>query len=369
MIFFVGLLYKKKGKNRSLYTVSVVVAARNEEKDIGRLLFDLTHQTYSQHKYEIVIADDGSHDKTGEIVKQYAEQFNNIKLVNVKHRTFNFSPKKYALKSAIDIASGEIILCTDADCRVGSRWIESMVSYFTDDVGFVIGFSQLGKKNQSYSLFEGIQAFDFFQLMAATAGSCNLGFPLAASGQNLGYRRKAYDQVDGYNQVSHRISGDDILLLQLIKRQTNYKIIFASDKASFVTSALESTLQVFINQRKRWASNGSYQMKLNPVFFGYLIIVWLFNALLFFGLPLSCFTSFGFTVLFTSVLLKLTAEFLIAVKSSIYFSRYDFIKYFPIWFVFEIPYVVIIGLLGSIGPFYWKERKHFATTRTDENRK
>ena len=57
-----------------------------------------------------------------------------------------------------------------------------MVSYFEPQVGFVTGFSQFGVKGEQQNLIERYQAFDFVTLMGATAGTTNLGFPLAASG-------------------------------------------------------------------------------------------------------------------------------------------------------------------------------------------
>ena len=190
-VFFIGLLRPKRGTNKKQYSVSVVVAARNEEKNISNLLFDLTHQTWPKDSYEIIIANDGSSDKTAEIVQRYAKEFAHVKLVCIDKCPPGISPKKYALGKAVRQSSGEIILTTDADCRVGSRWIETMMSYFSDDVGFVVGFSQFGKKGQSMNTLEKFQALDFLQLMGAAAGTCNLGYPLAASGQNLAYRRKS----------------------------------------------------------------------------------------------------------------------------------------------------------------------------------
>jgi cellulose synthase/poly-beta-1,6-N-acetylglucosamine synthase-like glycosyltransferase len=145
-----------------------------------------------------------------------------------------------------------------------------MVSYFTDDVGMVVGFSQMGLKREKRSVFEQLQAIDFLALLSAAQGSLNFNYPLAATGQNLAYRKVAFQQVGGFDEIGHRLSGDDVLLLQLIFRKTNWKICFAPDKRAFNSTLPEKTFTGFINQRKRWASNGSYQFKLNK---GFLLIV------------------------------------------------------------------------------------------------
>lgn len=362
LFFFAGLFYPQKGKNKTLYSVSVIIAARNEEKDIADLLTDLVNQSYDRQRYEVLVANDGSTDKTADVVADFEKNYPFIKQLHIKNAPFYFSPKKFALQQAVERAKGKIILSTDADCRVKPKWIATMVSYFAPNIGFVIGFSQFGNTTKDQSFWENLQAFDFMQLMGANAGAGNLGIPLAASGQNLGYRRKAYDQVKGYRSIAHRVSGDDVLLLQLIKRKTAWKSVFASHHNSFVTSRPQTTIREFINQRKRWASNGSYQIKLNFTFFTYLFVVYINNFTLLFGIPAALYlgTEQGFVL--SCLLLKFLVEGIIAVKNARLMNRSDLVKYFPIWFLLQMPYVVIVGLFGSFGSFTWKGRKHIATT-------
>ena len=100
-------------------SASVVIAARNEEKNIGRLLTALVNQTYSEELFEIIVADDDSTDGTADIVLEFSNKFNFVKLVKIENREQVKSPKKNALAQAIKMAKGEIILSTDADCMVG----------------------------------------------------------------------------------------------------------------------------------------------------------------------------------------------------------------------------------------------------------
>jgi cellulose synthase/poly-beta-1,6-N-acetylglucosamine synthase-like glycosyltransferase len=336
----------------------VVVAARNEEKFISRLVYDLSHQTYPKDKYEIIIANDGSSDSTAHILDTHQNNIDNLFVLHIKETPQGFSPKKFALHSAINHSQGDIILATDADCRVGSRWIETMISYFRKDVGFVIGFSQFGRKHESLSLLEKIQAFDFMQMMGAAIGSCNLGFPLAASGQNMGYRRQAYNDVGGYERIAHRISGDDVLLLQLIRKETGYKVVFGDHPSSFATSKAEPTIKDFINQRQRWASNGSYQLRMNKLFFAYLLMVYLYHVVLLIATPLLLFSAAHLNVLLLCYAIKLSSELAIAMNSARIFRRTDLLLYFPLWFLIQIPYIVFVGGLGLFAKFDWKGRVH-----------
>ena len=100
-----------------------------------------------------------------------AEQHDQIKLINMGEIPAKFSPKKFAIQTAVEQAAGNIILATDADCRVQPNWIERMVSYFEPHIGFVVGFSQFGRKGERQNLIEKFQAFDFVTFMGAAVGT------------------------------------------------------------------------------------------------------------------------------------------------------------------------------------------------------
>jgi cellulose synthase/poly-beta-1,6-N-acetylglucosamine synthase-like glycosyltransferase len=361
IILFIAGLYKPA---RPGFTgqppVTVVVAARNEEANIARLLGDLCAQDYPSHLYQVIVVDDGSRDRTAEIVRNFAARYPFLQLFSISECPSGFSPKKYALQMAVEKAGSEIILATDADCRLGPSWARTMVQYFLPQVGFVIGFSQYGRRGDRQNLIERLQAIDFIPLMGVAEGSCNLGLPLSASGQNLAYRREAFMAVGGYTTVAHRVSGDDVLLLQLIRKRSDYHIVFASHPAAFASSAPQPTLAELINQRKRWASNGSFQVFLNIPFFIYLLLVHLYTSALLIGLPLALILHQYTGILWSCLASKLAGEWLIAWISARRYGRTDLLRYFPLWFLAQIPYVALVGLIGTFGNFKWKERKHSA---------
>lgn len=367
--FLVGLFFPNKRRTSQKRTVSVIVAARNEEQNIGNLLAELVDQTYPNSKYEIIVVNDESQDGTGKIVDQFARQHGNVKHIRVIRQTADgLTAKKNALNQGIRQSTGEIILSTDADCHVKPTWIETMVTYFTEEVGMVIGFSQLGDKNFNHSFFERLQAVDFLSLMAAAQGAANLNFPLAGSGQNIAYRKEAFEVVGGFDKIKHRISGDDVLLLQLIRKYTDWKIRFAPSKLAFNWTEPEKTAKSFLNQRKRWASNGSYQIRLNIVFFFFIVTVFFANLIFVFGLPIYFFYFNSIKIPLICLCAKFLIEFLMNLKGSQIFQRTDLVKYFPIWAILQLFYVIFTGLMGTLGRFIWKDRRYFqevTTFRTD----
>ncbi|MFC1569043.1 glycosyltransferase, partial [bacterium] len=255
-IFWRGLRKQNHTRSPDQPKVTIVIAARNEEQTLPDLLEDLKKQTYVSDLIEILIADDHSEDNTAEMVETASRQDPRIRLISVTTSEPGFTAKKNALTQALRHAKGEIILTTDADCRVLPTWVETMVSYFTQDVGMVVGYSQLSDTAENESLFQKMQAVDFLMLMAAAQGTANLGWAWAASGQNLAYRKSVYDQVQGFSKIGHRISGDDVLFLQLVRKTTDWKVRFASSNDAHNYTKAERTVSAFFNQRKRWASNG-----------------------------------------------------------------------------------------------------------------
>lgn len=359
LAFVVGLFLPAPPRRPNRRRVSVVVAARNEQHRIGNLLSDLTNQTYPEELYEIIVVDDGSSDRTASIVRAAQVQHPNVRLLHVTETPSWMSPKKYALEQGIRAARGEIILTTDADCRVSNAWIETVLSYFNDDVGMVVGFSQMGRPREKRSLLEKLQALDFLSLMGAAAGACQIRFPLAGSGQNLAYRKEAFLAVGGYSQVGHRVSGDDVLLLQLVRRQTNWKIVFAFDPRAYATTEPEKTLSALLNQRRRWASNGVYQFFLNQPFFLYALNTFTLNLLILLGVPAGLFNG-GLGLVGAAFAAKALAELTLLLRAGQLFGRLDLLRVYPLWVVLQIPYVVLVGVGGTFGNFTWKGRPHRA---------
>ena len=86
VIIISGLLFRQKLSNeynQSLPFVSVVIAARNEEKNISNILDDLTKQTIDKNNFEIIVSNDRSKDKTGQIIKDYSRKYEFVKYIQI----------------------------------------------------------------------------------------------------------------------------------------------------------------------------------------------------------------------------------------------------------------------------------------------
>lgn len=348
-IFYIGLRNKKEKINYNKPYVSVVIATRNESENISRLLTSLVNQTYPVNLYEIIIADDGSIDNTTEIVKTFSKKWNNIKLIQVKGRKEAVSPKKNALTQAIETSDGEVILSTDADCIVGKYWIESMVAGFNDNE-MIIGFSRTKINDWKKSnLIQKFEHFDFLTMFIVAAGAISSGKYFSCSGQNIGYKKSAFQTVGGFEKIKHIVSGDDINLMQLF-RKYKMNVEFAFSIHSFVyTKAIDNLLQL-LGQRSRWASNMKWQIILNPEFFIYLSGVF-FVTILPIILLFKCWWL-GAGIMMVRAIMEF--QFLKFGYTMLHEEK-NRLKFYPVWFILQPIYYVLVLIMGTFNIFYWKK--------------
>ncbi len=346
LIFAIGLFLKTNPANSDQPFVSVIVAARNEENFIAKCVERLLEQDYPHNQFEVIVVDDRSFDKTAERVLEFSDP--RIRLIQIADKPAEASGKKYALERGVQSSRGEILLFTDADCLVKPTWISAMIRYFSKETGFVVGYSEV----QASGFFERWQKHDFMSMMAAAMGGINMGFAFAASGQNLAYRRSAFDKAGGFRSIMHRISGDDVLMLQLVRMRTHYKIVFAGDTRAFNTTKPETSFKNFIHQRSRWASNAEILRSMNPFFFFYLSCVAGLNFLLPIGI-LAGDTKMQFACVF-GVAVKGTVDFCLSYLGAKQFkTNYSLLAYVS-WFVLQPTYILLVGIRGLAGKFIWK---------------
>lgn len=353
ILLWFGLRRCAPGVNKSTPFVSVVVAARNEERRLPGLLADLAAQTYPA--FEAIVVDDRSTDATANLVRAAAQKYpERFRLIQQMHVPNGKSPKKSALQKGVEAGRGEILLLTDADCRVKPGWVAGMVGLFGPHVSMVLGYSELMITRQS-SLFERVQSFEFMTLVTTMAASANLNWPLGASGQNLAYRRTIFDQVGGYTSVLDRIAGDDMLMLQLIKRAPDGGcVVYADAPETRNRTYPEPSWQAFRNQRARWASSGTHHFQGDKVFMMYALSSLVVNMMVLFGGLWAWAGWVSWTAWIATIGLKLTVDVLLHATACRRFGRLGLVRYLPLWFVSQPLYILAMAVWGQRGSFSWK---------------
>jgi cellulose synthase/poly-beta-1,6-N-acetylglucosamine synthase-like glycosyltransferase len=186
LVFAVSRLFPKKIKRAEFEPqVSVIITAYNEERDIRAKLENTLAIDYPQEKLEIIVASDCSTDKTEGIVSEFAAR--NVKLYRQSERL----GKTSAQNMAVEKASGEIILFSDATTMYEKNVLRAMLPNFADEtIGCVAGKliyvddsdSTVGKGAKGYWNYETF-------LKEAESRACSL---IGASGCLYAVRKSAY---------------------------------------------------------------------------------------------------------------------------------------------------------------------------------
>lgn len=361
LFYIVGIFYLRRGlrkvptrKTGYLPSVSVIVSMHNEEKNARQCIQHLLNQNYPRDLLEILIVNDRSTDQTEEIVKHMSGTGERIKYFRINIPEKNFAPKKYAIDYALQRAGGELIVLTDADGRPGPEWITTISSHFSEDVGMVIGYAPYATEPPYGSLLYRLLALEYLSHAAVACASAGLGYPLTCVGTNMAYRKRVYEQLGGFGQFRHIHTGDDDLLLQRVREESDWAVVYCADAQGQVFNAPPASPKKFFNQRLRYASKGFlYPRKITFT----LIIYYLLNLLIFispFALLLE--TSLFFPVLI-SLLLKASADFFFLNRSASVLHDRRHIKLFPFAFILHIPYVLLFGFLSQFKQFEWGSHK------------
>ena len=360
-MFYVGMIfYLRLGWGKLPYfhasgktpitSVSILIAARNEEGKIEKTILDILSQDYPTELLQLIIVDDHSTDCTAEIILRYSS--NGVKLIRLNENEKLNSYKKKAITEAINISEGELIITTDADCRMGSSWLKTIVSFY--EAGNYKLISSPVVYFEEKNTFEEIQTLEFLFLIGLGAAGIGNKMPATCNGANLAYRKDVFFELNGFQGIDDLASGDDELFLHKVASVYPEGIGFCKSKDAIVYTHAKENLQEFIQQRKRWASKSTRYKNKNIVFLG--IAVWLFNLMIVVNFLAGFFNPILWLLSSVSLVLKLTFElvFLSAVCS--FAEKRSLLWYQPISTVLHIFYLIFIGVAGNSGKYQWKGR-------------
>ena len=330
--------------------VSVIIAARNEEDKLGNTIRDLLAQDFPKDLLEIIIVDDHSTDRTSEIISSYNSE--GVVLVTLNEDKPLNSYKKKAISEAISISTGELIVTTDADCRMGPLWLGTIVDYYQQ--GNLKMISSPVAFFEERNAFEEMQTLEFLYLIGLGAATIGHKMPSTCNGANLAYRRDVFYEVNGFQGIDDLASGDDELLLHKVASAYPEGIGFCKSRSALVYTHAKPDLGAFIQQRRRWASKSTKYKNKWIVALG--VSIWLFNLLILVNAALGFYDPVFFLFGGLSLLFKFMAELIFLIPMCRFAGRQDLLWYQPFLTIVHIFYFVYIGIAGNSGKYNWKDR-------------
>lgn len=329
---------------QTLPFVSVIVAARNEESNIARCLESLAEQDYPAHLFEVLVMNDGSTDRTADIVKSFEERFPNIRCLPVREEDSHLRGKARAVAQGIDHAQGEIFATTDADCKVGPKWMSTAVSQFSPATGLVAGFTL----QEPRSAFAAAQALDWGFLLSMASASFKLHKPLGCIGNNLFFRRAAYSEVGTYRGFRFSIT-EDLALLQMIERLGTWEYRYPALKEMLVWSEPCGDPGTLWRQKRRWALGGKRLAGR-----GYFMLI---SSTAMNGAILASLITASWGPLGLAVAVRWILDLLILAPTMKKLGTTSMLKYFPVYELYALAYEFALpfGIMKS--GVEWKGRK------------
>ena len=348
-LFLIGWFKNNSQIDKSDYKLSVVIAVRNEEKNILRLIKNLKSQDYDNNLYDVIIIDDHSEDNSWKILVDQASLWSNLKVLKQDPKK---SGKKMAILKGVKESNSDIILTTDADCSFNKNWLTTMSSYFKNEkINLVSGPVNYINSN---SLFKKIQTLEFLSLIGSAAGAIGINKPILCNGANLAYRKKTFLEINNY-ESDNIVSGDDVFLLHSVKKRFPNSILFAKNQDAVVLTDAVNNISNFFNQRIRWSAKSRHYKDLDSILVA--LIVFLTNlSMIILGIS-SCFKSEIFNQLILLFLVKTFIDFVFLVPVLLFFNRQGLIKWiFPLQFVYPF-YITLTSIFSNFIHFNWKGRK------------
>lgn len=227
-------------------TVSILIAARNEETTIGACLRAIAQLNYPTDAVEVLIGNDQSTDHTAAVVAGFMADKTHFRLIAIPESGAGLRGKAAVLAQLARLARGRYLFFTDADTRVPLDWLTAMSRQFTGNVGIVTGVTL----PDGPRLFHTLQTIDWLYNLTLTHLVSSFGVPVTAMGNNMAVSREAYDAVGGYESLPFSVVEDYTLFRAVVGRGFGFRN--GLNESVLARTQPVDTLGQFLNQRKRW---------------------------------------------------------------------------------------------------------------------
>lgn len=227
--------------------ISILIAARNEEKTILDCLGAIEQLDYPQAKLEILIGNDQSTDNTLLVIENYIQEKPQFQAFDITEQVPGQQGKANVLAQLTRKAQGEIYFFTDADVVLPKNCLQT-VYYFieNDQLGVLSGFTLVRPKG----FWAILQSLEWLEALSWIKLASDMKIPVTALGNHLWVTRNAYEAVGGYENIPFSVTEDFALFHQIVQKGFDFYHLLDAQTLAYTSAA--SNLQELFQQRKRW---------------------------------------------------------------------------------------------------------------------
>ncbi|MBR9860964.1 glycosyltransferase [bacterium] len=344
LLIFTKLASYKPAPDSNCPPVSVIIAAKNERKNLEVFLPKILNQDYPE--FEVIVVNDGSFDGTSDLLKEMKLQYSKLRTVDLNLEEQYQKGKKFALTMGIKAAKHEQLLFTDADCDPASEfWIKRMME--RGDRPIVLGYAPHKTKNTPLGA---MVFYETFHTALQYLSYALKGMPYMGVGRNLSYPKTLFFKNKGFASHQHLLSGDDDLFIQEVATQDNVAICIEPE--SFMQSAASKGFGAWVRQKQRHISTSDlYKFK-----YKFLLGFYSFSHVMFYTtLILNIFFKENWIIAGSILGLKWIIQWIVFYKPSKMLNAKTIGYLLPLY---DLYYTFILLILGIVKPFYknktWK---------------
>lgn len=316
------------------HPVSVVVCARDEDKNLARYLPAVLAQDYPT-THEVIVVNDNSLDDSKYVLEELQKDCKKLQVVALTQEAKLIAGKKYPLSIGIKEAKHEILLLTDADCAPASNhWLHKMQDAFVDGVEVVLGY---GAYQKEPGFLNKAIRFETFHTALQYFGYALAGKPYMGVGRNLAYRRSLFFRNKGFSSINYLPSGDDDLFVNQVANKRNTAVVL--DKDSFTVSAPKTTWKDWMRQKSRHYSTGKFYKASHQILLG----LYTGSFFLFYPLFISSLLFFDWRYALVAFLARLITQVIIWKKAMRQLGEEDLFSLVLFWDVWLFFYYILFA--------------------------
>ena len=232
-------------------TVTVIVSARNEERDLPACIASLRALDYPAGKLQIVLVDDHSTDGTAGIIAAAAAADSRVIAVDAARLPPNgLEAKARGLAHGFTRATGDWVFITDADASVHPQWLRHMLGRVTARTGMVGGVVAVDAQGALGTTER--MSWAYAQLFNLGMAGWKVNF--ICIGPNMAIRRAVYERAGGLERAEFRVAED--LALFMMATRAKMEVQSYADAETTATMRPVPSVQHLISQQRRWLGGG-----------------------------------------------------------------------------------------------------------------
>lgn len=328
--------------------LSIIICARDEEKNIVRCLKSILDQDYDLRNVQLILINDASRDATVQLAERV------LKGSGMSYRIISNQQqkgKKQSISYAMQFVTHELVVLRDADTFTRSRnWLRSVSGFYTTLSPDLI-IAPVAITN-NFGMLWAIQAIENNILVLMAAGSAYYKRPFLCNGANLIFTKTIFERVNGYTSHMQHLSGDDIFFLEDVKKIKDAKIAYLKAKDGIVYTYPSYSFIELVRQKSRWASKFKYNS--NGLNFSLALITFLVNTGWLLAFAWVFAEPSGSRAALVFILLKLSFDILLLFLTSRFIKNRNLMGFsLPVACVYPV-YASLVALSSVFIKPKWK---------------